>query len=120
MKANIEGYHAHVYFDPDQQAAAASIREQVEAEFEVVMGRWRHEPDGPHPKSMYQIAFANTEFASLVPWLMLNHDGLDVLVHPNTGDNLADHTERAMWIGANLALNVDVFQSSASKRGDSR
>ena len=44
---------------------------------------------------MYQVAFAPEEFGRLVPWLMLNRGGLDVLVHPQTGDAYADHTEHA-------------------------
>ena len=44
---------------------------------------------------MYQVAFAPEEFGRLVPWLMLNRGGLDVLVHPQTGDGYADHTEHA-------------------------
>ena len=44
---------------------------------------------------MYQVAFSPEEFARFVPWLMLNRGGLDVLVHPQTGDAYADHTEHA-------------------------
>ena len=52
---------------------------------------------------MYQVAFAVAEFPRLVPWLMLNRDGLDVLVHPLSGDSLADHTRFAMWLGQSSA-----------------
>ena len=34
-------------------------------------------------------------------------DGLDVLVHPETGDDVADHTDHAIWLGARLPLDVD-------------
>src|SRR5215207_8429945 len=39
------------------------------------------------------------QFARLLPWLMLNRDPLDVFVHPETGDDLADHRDHAMWLG---------------------
>ena len=32
-------------------------------------------------------------FPDIVPWLMLNRRGLTVFVHPETGDNLADHRD---------------------------
>ena len=56
---------------------------------------------------MYQVAFAVAEFPRLVPWLMLNRDGLDVLVHPLSGDSLADHTRFAMWLGRALPLRLE-------------
>ena len=48
---------------------------------------------------MYQVAFADEEFPGLVPWLMLNREELNVLVHPLTDDSVADHTHFALWLG---------------------
>jgi DOPA 4,5-dioxygenase len=59
---------------------------------------------------MYQVAFAPDQFAQVVPWLMLNRNGLDVLVHPNTGDDLGDHRDRALWLGEKLPLNLEFLQ----------
>ena len=59
---------------------------------------------------MYQVAFAPEEFRRLVPWLMLNRGGLDVLVHPQTDDAYADHTEHACWLGATLPLRLEVLR----------
>ena len=47
--------------------------------------------------------------ATFVPWLMLNRDGLVVLLHPETGDDLADHTAHAAWFGAILPLRLEAF-----------
>ena len=37
------------------------------------------------------------EFGKVVPWLMLNREGLSVLVHPSTGDGYGDHLVRSLW-----------------------
>lgn len=102
----ISSYHAHVYYDASTRDLAARIREQMGERFQVTLGRWHDKPVGPHPRWMYQVAFAPDQFAQLVPWLMLNREGLDVLVHPNSGHPLADHRDHAMWLGNSLALNL--------------
>ena len=43
---------------------------------------------------------------AVVGWLVLNRGGLDVFVHPNTGDALVDHRDRAVWLGRSYALNL--------------
>ncbi|HEY1268517.1 MAG TPA: DOPA 4,5-dioxygenase family protein, partial [Candidatus Binatia bacterium] len=82
---DIQGYHAHIYYTPETKAVAARVREGL-AEFNVKLGSWHDELVGPHLKPMYQALFAPEEFEKVVPWLMLNREGLDVLVHPSTGD----------------------------------
>ena len=80
--ATINGYHAHIYFDEANRATAERLREEIDAAFDVRLGRWREEPVGPHPKAMYQVAFAPEVFPAIVPWLMLNHADL-VVFHPS-------------------------------------
>jgi aromatic ring-cleaving dioxygenase len=104
-------YHAHVYYDAATRPAAAQIREALGAAFSVVLGRWHDEPVGPHPQGMYQVAFEAAEFPRVVPWLMAHHAGLSVLIHPNSGDDLGDHSERALWLGRQLALRLDFFRA---------
>lgn len=105
MPAAITGYHVHVYYDPTSRDRAARVRAGLE-QFNVRLGRWHDQPVGPHPQGMYQVAFLPEEFPRIVPWLMLNRDGLDVLVHPETGDDVADHTMHAMWLGQKLELDI--------------
>lgn len=102
----IMGYHAHVYFDARTEAAAAALRDGLEARFEVALGRWHHKPVGPHTAAMYQVAFAVDRFAAVLPFLALNHGPLSVLVHPVTDDAVADHFEHALWLGAPLPLDA--------------
>lgn len=107
----ITGFHAHVYFDANNRDVAARIREGLGAQFDVRLGRWHEQPIGPHPKSMYQVAFLPNQFAQVVPWLMLHREGLDILVHPETGDAVADHTNHALWLGEKLTLNIEVLKA---------
>ncbi|HLI13274.1 MAG TPA: DOPA 4,5-dioxygenase family protein [Alphaproteobacteria bacterium] len=107
----ITGYHAHVYYDDAKsRAAAADLRAAIAARFEVRLGRWRDDPVGPHPKPMYQVAFGADAFARIVPWLALNHRGLSVLIHPETGDDPIDHSEYALWLGEKLSLDIDYLR----------
>ena len=76
----IKGYHAHIYYDPETRAAAAQVRQGLTS-FDAQLGSWHDKPVGPHLKAMYQVAFAPEEFGNIVPWLMLNREGLSVLVH---------------------------------------
>jgi aromatic ring-cleaving dioxygenase len=112
--SGIAEYHAHIYYDPaNSRGRAERLRQQVAAEFpQAKLGRWHDEMVGPHPQSMYQIAFPSDMLAKFVPWLMLNRDGLTVLLHPETGDNYADHSAHAAWFGAVLPLRLDVFKKT--------
>jgi aromatic ring-cleaving dioxygenase len=111
----IKDYHAHIYYDPSTtRDRAARLRERVAAAFpDAKIGRWHDELVGPHLRSMYQIAFPRTLLASFLPWLMLNRDGLTILLHPGTGDAYADHTEHAAWLGRVLPLKLHVLREQA-------
>jgi len=106
----ITGYHAHVYYAPETRETAARLREGLGARFAARLGRWHDEPVGPHPVSMYQVAFETAEFPRIVPFLMLNRAGLSVLVHPLSGDAYLDHTRYALWLGEPQELLVEVLK----------
>ena len=108
--SDITGYHAHVYYDASTKADAEMVRAGIDTRFDTVLGRWRDKPVGPHPSWSYQVAFPTDLFATLVPWLALNRRDLTILVHPETGDDLADHSTHAMWLGESLELNLDNFR----------
>ena len=104
----IQSWHAHVYFDGVSRDAAWSLRETIQAELTglMEMGRFHERPVGPHPMWSYQLAFPATNFAPVVSWLTLNRGALDVFIHPNTGDALVDHRDRALWLGISYTLNL--------------
>ncbi len=113
----IKDYHAHVYYDPaTSRDRAERLRARVGAAFpDARLGRWHDELVGPHPQSMYQIAFPTRLLEKFVPWLMLNRDGLTVLLHPETGDDYTDHSAHAAWFGAVLPLRLEVFKRGAAE-----
>jgi DOPA 4,5-dioxygenase len=107
--AKIKDWHAHVYFDAASRAPAWALRERIEKEFDIVMGRFHEKPVGPHPMFSYQVAFGNELFGPLISWLTINHGELIVFIHPNTGHDLEDHRDRAVWIGKSVPLVLDIF-----------
>lgn len=111
--AIIRSWHAHVYFDADTRSEAWALRELIGAGLpgKVEIGRFHERPVGPHPMWSFQLAFLPDELAYVVGWLTLNRGTLDVFAHPNTGDALCDHRDRALWLGNSHALKLSAFAS---------
>jgi DOPA 4,5-dioxygenase len=106
----IPSYHAHIYFrTPQERTKAEMVREQIAARFAVRLGRWHEVPVGPHTAPMYQVAFLAEIFPDFIPWLMLNRQGLVILLHPNTGRPRDDHEVRPFWFGEVLPIKGDVL-----------
>jgi DOPA 4,5-dioxygenase len=117
--ARITAYHAHVYYDPlTTRDRAARLRQRVGERFpQARIGRWHDELVGPHTRSMYQIAFPADLIAALLPFLMLNRDGMTVLLHPETGNDYRDHSVHAVWFGAVLPLRLDGLKGAPAAGG---
>ena len=111
--SDIEGYHAHIYFrNACQRRHATRLRQRIGQRFpKAVLGRVHDKAVGPHPAPMYQVAFDAEAFSRFVPWLMLEHEDLSVLVHPLVGDPLPEHSDYAAWIGTPLTLRLHVFEA---------
>ena len=109
--AELKGYHAHVYFDAATRSIAERLRTAITARFAVEAGAFADEPRGPHPVPQFNVIFEASEFQNIVPWLMLNREGLDVLVHPLTESNYDDHSKYALGLGAPVPLKLDRLSS---------
>ena len=58
---------------------------------------------------VFRGGFEPDAFAPVMTWLALNRDGLIVFAHPDTGHDLEDHRDHAIWMGAMLPLKLDIF-----------
>lgn len=102
-------YHAHIYYDADTLATARRVCESCRDHFGLAMGRMHERPVGPHPDWSCQLLLDHAKFGDVLRWLALNRANLVVLVHPETGDALKDHTDHAIWMGAVRPLDLSVF-----------
>ncbi|MGB8401562.1 DOPA 4,5-dioxygenase family protein [Bradyrhizobium sp.] len=113
--SEIGSFHAHVYYDPaTTRLEAERLRGWIGERFSVTLGRWHDVRVGPHDQAMFQVAFARQIFSELVPWLMLNHGRLSILVHPNTTNPRRDHLTDPLWIGSPLALHGEKLPEEAA------
>ena len=106
---NISGYHAHVYFDAVTLEQAQQLCQDADGLFEIEMGRVHQKPVGPHPCWSCQLAFSSQQFSTVVPWLAVHREDLTVLVHPQSGDDLRDHRDYAIWMGKIESLDLSRF-----------
>jgi len=111
----IYAWHAHVYYTSHTKPTALKLREWVGARFPAaILGRWHDINVGPHPTSMYQIAFPGNMFPTLAPFLAMNRMGLTILLHPESGRPKDDHLQNAMWMGTVLPLDASILPETAS------
>jgi aromatic ring-cleaving dioxygenase len=101
------GYHAHIYYDPARtRAAAERVCAALDEKFRVEIDGFRDAPVGPHPISNVLAIFEPDQFERVLPYLMLNRAGLDILVHPLTEDAVEDHSSYAIWLGNPVELKL--------------
>ena len=68
-------------------------------------------PVGPHPIAMFEVnVFTPAQFGAFIAWLVIHRGPLSVLLHPNTGDALRDHTQQATWLGEKVPLDLSIFR----------
>lgn len=111
----LKGYHAHVYFDAATRSTAERLRDTIVEKFTVRAGAFSDEPRGPHPIAQFNVIFEPPEFQKIVPWLMFNREGLNVLVHPLTESSYDDHSRNALWLGTPVDLRLDVLRPKYSE-----
>ena len=111
----LKGYHAHVYYNPATRPTAERLRDAIISRFAVRPGAFSDEPIGPHPISQFSVIFQTEEFQNIVPWLMLNREGLNVLVHPLTESSYDDHSKNALWLGTPVPMKLEILRPKYSE-----
>ncbi len=106
---SIAEYHVHVYYDPGNdprpgRASAPTRRRRVSRTSGSGAGttNWSDRTRARCIRSPFPAAC----WSRFLPWLMLNRDGLTILLHPQTGDGYRDHTAHAAWLGGTLPLRL--------------
>jgi len=119
----IPSFHAHIYYDENNKGIAINLRNDFLALLEmptsgrysplcetyydlIHIGTMHDKPVGPHTKAMFVVAFKGNALRIVLNHLMLHRNGLTVLLHPKTGDEVKDHTESATWIGTPIEIDL--------------
>lgn len=111
-ESQIQGYHSHVYFDANSIEQARALCEAAQERFGaegLLMGRMHERSVGPHPDWSCQLAYDAALVSKVLPWLALNRGNLVIFTHPLSGDDLRDHRDYAIWMGAVRPLNLAIF-----------
>jgi aromatic ring-cleaving dioxygenase len=107
--AELHGYHAHIYYGDDRRSPVADkVCKALAARFSVELGN-NNGIAGPHPIAQRQVIFKSSAFTEVVPWLMFNRQGLDILIHPLSDDEYDDHTANALWLGNPVPLKLEIL-----------
>ncbi|KAF2635800.1 hypothetical protein P280DRAFT_473585 [Massarina eburnea CBS 473.64] len=109
------GFDIHIYYlqsDEEETKFANELWERIRREFpELRIYRVWDRAIGPHSLAMFEVnVFTPEQFGAFIPWLVINRGPLSALIHPNTGEDERDHTQRATWMGHPLPLNLKLFK----------
>ncbi|KAH9826654.1 hypothetical protein Tdes44962_MAKER03356 [Teratosphaeria destructans] len=115
------GFDVHIYYVhtlAHELAFATALHERIRREFpELRIYRLWDRAVGPHPVAMFEVnLFTPAQFGAFVPWLVIHRGPLSALVHPNTGDDYRDHTQRATWLGQPYPLQAGVLRDLVQQR----
>jgi DOPA 4,5-dioxygenase len=105
----IRDFHAHIYFDPNEQERAQALAAAARERFSVPVGHFHQRPVGPHPRGSVQLTVSTDRFGEVATWLAVNRGGLTIFAHASTGDDRRDHTHNVVWFGPSEELNLSIF-----------
>ncbi|KAF4549039.1 Hypothetical protein D9617_24g017530 [Elsinoe fawcettii] len=115
------GFDVHIYFQQNSEYElkfATELWERIRREFpELRIYKVWDKPIGPHPIGMFEVnIFTPAQFGAFIPWLVIHRGPLSALLHPNTGDDYRDHTQRATWLGKEYPLHLRPLREFIEKK----
>lgn len=104
--------HAHIYYSPETREIADRFRQKIIAGFSdrTEISRLVDRPVGPHPIAMFEVDFRSEVARDLAPFLEREREGLSILIHPVSDEEVKDHTERAVWLGKRVELDIGFLE----------
>lgn len=67
---------------------------------------------------MFEVnVFNPLQLGALMSWFVQNRGPCSVLIHPNTGDDVKDHTTNGTWLGEKVPLDVDLLRDAGREEG---
>ncbi len=105
-------YHVHVYYELHQMEIAGEVREKLMRDIPEIdgVGPIRQRAVGPHPIPMFEAWFSFRYLNKVIEWMKQNNQGLAIMFHPLSGNDLEDHKTHSWWIEKELPLRLEVFE----------
>lgn len=97
----IKGFHFHVYYSNANMEYASKLFGHFPD------AHWYDMPIGPHTQPMFVVEIAPSTMGEVYQFMILNRNGLSVLIHPITANELEDHTTSVGWLGTPVPLDLD-------------
>jgi aromatic ring-cleaving dioxygenase len=106
----INNFHIHLYYSETTIHLAKALAKEVESKYSIQIGTFHHRNVGPHPRWSVQLSVPTHLFGDILSFVAINRKDLTVFSHPDTGHDLLDHTDHAIWMGEVLEMNLEIFK----------
>jgi aromatic ring-cleaving dioxygenase len=107
-----EKFHSHIYFTEKTYDKAAAFHTACKSlNIPMQISSLHKNLLGPHPHWMFEVDFKSEFFLDIIGFMFKYRNGLNILVHPLSGNALLDHTDYAMFLGQKEDLNLSIFGS---------
>lgn len=111
---HINNFHFHLYYPFEKINEATEVLNKLrEEKVGIPIGRIWDRPVGPHPIGSCQVTVEADQYYEMIQWFLINRNGFSLFIHPDTGDDLADHTDYVMWMGKEHPLKIEQFKKKS-------
>jgi DOPA 4,5-dioxygenase len=109
-------HHVHVYFN---HAAHSELKKAEDLKVKIAQnfpdlqhGKLYADPVGPHMEGQFVVYAPDNRLNMVKEFLKAHNNGLSILIHPNTGNDIVDHSDaKTEWINKKPdLLNINYFK----------